>query len=90
LIGKEYEKARKMGFTQQDMNTVFGRVVSKIVRAIQNIESELKKYASQPIAETEAEVKEVETKGTGPVSYKALAKDLARKHGFKLPKQLNN
>jgi hypothetical protein len=38
LVKKEHERAMKMGFTQQDMNTVFGRVVSKIVRAIQNTE----------------------------------------------------
>jgi hypothetical protein len=86
LIGKEYEKARKMGFTQEDMNTVFARVVSKIFRAIQNTESELKEYATQPVAEPEPRVKEVEMQGTGRVSYKAIAKELARKHGFRLPK----
>jgi hypothetical protein len=78
LISKEYEKARKMGFTQEDMNTVFGRVVSKIVRAIQNTESELKEYTTQ--------TQEVEMQGTGRVSYKVLAKELARKHGFRLLK----
>jgi len=78
LVKKEHERALKMGFSNQDISKVYDRVIMKLARAIQNTESELKEYATQ--------TQEVEMQGTGRVSYKALAKELARKHGFRLPR----
>jgi hypothetical protein len=78
LVKKEHERALKMGFSNQDKSKVYDRVIMKLARAIQNTESELKEYATQ--------TREVEMQGTGRVSYKAIVKELARKHGFRLPK----
>jgi hypothetical protein len=77
MIEKEREKALKMGFTEDNINSVFERTVLKLLRAIENAESDLKRYRSKPEAPME---------GTGRVSYKAMAKELARKYGFRLPR----
>jgi hypothetical protein len=79
MIQKEYEKAMKMGFTQDDIDAAYGRIFSKLVRAIESAENDLKRYRATPES-----VRVME--GTGRVSYKTMAKELARKHGFRLPR----
>jgi hypothetical protein len=86
LTKREYEKALKMGFTEDDIHAAYGRIFSKLVRAIESAESDLKKYESKanppPPPPPEAAV----AKGYGRVSYKTMAKELARKHEFRLPR----
>jgi hypothetical protein len=86
LVKKEHERALKMVFSNQDISKIYDRIIIKLARTIQNTESELKEYVSQPVAEPKPQTREVEMQGSGRVSYKAIAKELARKHGFRLPK----
>jgi uncharacterized protein (UPF0147 family) len=94
LIGDEYERAMKMGFTKDDVNNIYTRSFERLVRAIEKAKNDLKKYESKieevskpkppppPLPPPEAAV----AKGYGRVSYKRMAKELARKHGIKLPR----
>jgi hypothetical protein len=61
-----------MGFTEDDINKAFDRVYTNVKDAYEIAEKEYKKYKPDV--------------GSGRVSYKTMAKQLARKHGFRLPR----
>jgi hypothetical protein len=92
LVKKEYEKALKMGFSDEDIRELLERIFSRLIRAIESAEKDLEKYKSKavpppppsPQPQTESEV-ELAT-GYARPSYKFLAKELARKHGLRLPR----
>jgi hypothetical protein len=86
LVKKEYEKALKMGFSDEDIKELLERIFSRLIRAIESAEKDLEKYKSKavPPPQTESEV-ELAT-GYARPSYKFLAKELARKHGLRLPR----
>jgi GTPase SAR1 family protein len=89
LLEKEYEKAEKMGFSQDDTNKVFERVFGKLTRAIESAQKDLERYKApptpiQPVQPAQPEVEVA--KGYPRPSYKVLAKQLARKYGFRLPR----
>jgi uncharacterized protein YaaW (UPF0174 family) len=72
LIKTEQQKAFKMGFTNDDINKAFDRVYTNVRDAYEIAKKEYEKYNPEV--------------GTGRVSYKTMAKELARKYGFRLPR----
>jgi hypothetical protein len=86
LLEKEYEKVGKMGFTQDDTDKIFTRVFSKLTRAIESAEKDLERYKPKPPPQPQPPPEVAIAKGYPRPSYKVLAKQLARKYGFRLPR----
>jgi hypothetical protein len=74
ILEDEYNKANKMGFTEIDISNVFAKSFDRLLDRIELAEEEYKRQQAR------------KQTGTGRVSYKTMSKELARKHGFRLPR----
>jgi sugar-specific transcriptional regulator TrmB len=75
-----------MKFTQDDIDNVFTRFISKIDKKIKNAEEDLEKYKPKTPPQPQPPTEVAIAKGYPRPSYKVLSKELARKHGFRLPR----
>jgi hypothetical protein len=88
LVKKEYEKALKMGFSDEDIKELLERIFSRLIRTIESAEKDLEKYKSkaEPQTQPPPQSEVLLASGYARPSYKLLAKELARKYGFRLPR----
>jgi uncharacterized protein YaaW (UPF0174 family) len=94
MVRDEWKKLEKLGFTREDFSKVYAKAFKRLVDALSLAEEEYKKQQARKLNEpitpppppTTTPPQPAIAKGYPRPSYKLLAKQLARKYGFRLPR----